>query len=133
MDKKDVAIIGAGLAGIFAAHELSMQCPDLDIVVLEQGRAIAARSCPIVEKKTKQCIGCVPCAIMRGFGGAGAFSDGKFNFTTEFGGWLTDYLDHDTVMGLIDDVDKVNQKFGATDAVYTTFSAEAEQIGRAHV
>lgn len=130
MEKKDVAIIGAGLAGIFAAHELSSQCPDLDIVVLEQGKAIADRSCPIINKKTKQCINCVPCAIMRGFGGAGAFSDGKFNFTTEFGGWLTDYLDHETIMDLIDDVDQVNQQFGATDEVYTTFSPEAEQIRR---
>ncbi len=130
MEKKDVAIIGAGLAGIFAAHELSAKRPDLDIVVLEQGKAIEARSCPIVNKKTKQCINCVPCAIMRGFGGAGAFSDGKFNFTTEFGGWLTDYLEHDTVMELIDDVDKVNQEFGATDTYYTTSSPEAELIRR---
>lgn len=130
MKKTDVAIIGAGLAGIFAAHELISQRPDLKITVLEQGDPVAIRQCPILEGKVKQCIHCKPCAIMRGFGGAGAFSDGKFNFTTEFGGWLTDYLEPAHVLSLIDDVDRVNREFGATDEVFSTETPAAEVIRR---
>lgn len=130
MKKVDVAIIGAGLAGIFAAYELATQRPDLQILLLEEGDPIAARQCPILQGKVPRCIHCKPCAIMRGFGGAGAFSDGKFNFTTEFGGWLTDYLDPGQVMALIDDVDQINQQFGATNTIYSTETPEAELIRR---
>ena len=80
----DVIIIGCGEAGIYAGYELSLKNPSLKIGVFEQGRDIYKRSCPIVAKKVKQCINCKVCDTMCGFGGAGAFSDGKFNFTTEF-------------------------------------------------
>ena len=86
----DAIILGCGTAGIFAAYELSKLCPDLNILLLDQGNNIYSRQCPIVEKKVSKCISCSNCAIMNGFGGAGAFSDGKFNFTTKFGGWLND-------------------------------------------
>jgi uncharacterized FAD-dependent dehydrogenase len=80
----DVIIIGSGIAGIFAGYELVSKNRNLRVALLEQGNDILKRSCPIVDKKTDSCINCTSCAIMRGFGGAGAFSDGKFNFTTEF-------------------------------------------------
>ncbi len=130
MKKADVAIIGAGLAGIFAAYELITKRPDLKILLLEQGDPIGSRQCPILEGKVSKCINCKPCAIMRGFGGAGAFSDGKFNYTTEFGGWLTDYMEPSKVLELIDDVDAVNRQFGATSEIYSTATPEAEAIGR---
>lgn len=126
----DVILIGGGLAGIFAGYELVSHRPDLRIALLEQGDAIEKRSCPIIEKKTDHCIHCRNCAIMRGFGGAGAFSDGKFNFTTQFGGWLNEYLPDQTVLALIEYVDQINQQFGATDHFYTTETAEADQIRR---
>ena len=94
----DVAIIGAGTAGVYAAYELRKRKPQLNVIVLERGRDIYHRQCPIVAGKVKDCAGCNPCSIMSGFGGAGAFSDGKFNFTTEFGGWLTDFLEPKAVM-----------------------------------
>lgn len=124
----DVAVIGCGIAGIYAGYELQKLNPDLKVVLLEQGEDIDRRSCPIVAKKTKECIGCPTCAIMRGFGGAGAYSDGKYNFTTEFGGWLRDYLPEDTIMELINYVDSVNVSFGATDVVYSTESEEARKL-----
>ncbi|NLA71084.1 MAG: FAD-dependent oxidoreductase, partial [Clostridiaceae bacterium] len=130
MKKVDVAIIGAGLAGIFAAYELVSERPDLKILLLEQGDPIAKRECPILQGKVKSCINCKPCAVMRGFGGAGAFSDGKFNFTTEFGGWLTDYLEASVVLSLIDEVNAVNKKFGASNTVYSTETPEGEAIRR---
>ena len=124
----DVAIIGAGEAGIYAGYELMRLCPDMKIVILEQGADIYSRRCPIVAGKVKSCIGCKPCAIMAGFGGAGAFSDGKYNFTTEFGGWLTDYLDGAELMELIDYVDSINVEHGATREMFSTDTPEARAI-----
>lgn len=126
----DVIIIGAGLAGIFTGYELVTSRPELKVALLEQGTEIERRSCPIVARQTDSCINCKYCAIMRGFGGAGAFSDGKFNFTTQFGGWLNDYLPDDQVLGLIDYVDSVNQQFGATQEAYSTYTPAADLIRR---
>ena len=126
----DVVIVGAGLAGIFAGYELISSRPDLKVAILEQGTDIKHRNCPIVSKKVDSCINCATCGIMRGFGGAGAFSDGKFNFTTQFGGWLNDYISDDAVMALIEYVDSVNQKFGATDLFYSTYTPQANEIRR---
>ena len=123
MMKYDIAIIGAGTAGIFAAYELNLLNPKLSIVVLEYGLSIEKRSCPILAKKVKDCMGCKPCAIMCGFGGAGAYSDGKFNFTTKFGGWLTRYLPDSEIMDLMNYADSINVKFGATTE---TFPAEPD-------
>lgn len=111
----DVAIIGCGTAGIFAGYELIARHPELKICVLDQGGDIYSRHCPIVAGKVKECIHCSVCDTMCGFGGAGAFSDGKYNFTTQFGGWLTDFMGDDEVMELINYVDTVNMKYGATD------------------
>lgn len=83
----------------------------MNIIMIEEGKDIYARKCPLSSGKIKQCIHCNPCAIMRGFGGAGAFSDGKYNFTTNFGGWLTQYLSEKEVMDLIDYVDNINNYF----------------------
>ena len=110
----DLAIIGGGTAAIFASYELHKNKPDLKILMLEQGQPIYKRKCPIIDKKTRTCTSCRNCSIMNGFGGAGAFSDGKFNFTTEFGGWLNDYIPDELVMELIEYADQINIDFGAT-------------------
>ena len=88
--------------------------------MLEAGNDIDKRFCPLAAKKVDHCINCKPCSIMRGFGGAGAFSDGKYNFTTEFGGWLSDYLPEETVINLIDYVDELNCRHGAPGEYFTT-------------
>ena len=126
----DVVIIGCGEAGLYAAYELLQKKPDINIVILEKGKDILHRSCPIVEGKVKECINCPTCAIMNGFGGAGAFSDGKFNFTTDFGGWLTDFMAPEEVMELIEHVDSINVKFGATLERYSTSSKEAAELSK---
>ena len=82
----DVTILGCGEAGIFAGYELARKAPGLNILIVDQGYDIYHRSCPIVAGKVKECINCPVCHTMCGFGGAGAFSDGKYNFTTAFGG-----------------------------------------------
>lgn len=126
----DAVILGCGEAGIFAAYELAKLRPDLKVLALDQGRDIYSRSCPIVAGKVKECIHCAVCDTMCGFGGAGAFSDGKFNFTTQFGGWLTDFMAPETVMELIEYVDSVNVAHGATTEVYSTQTPEAKALER---
>lgn len=118
--KYDIGIIGGGPAAIFAAYECVLKYPQLKVIMIEEGHEIKKRSCPISQGKVKQCISCNPCNIMRGFGGAGAFSDGKYNFTTEFGGWLTEYLTEQEVVELIDYVDELNLRQGAPAEYFTT-------------
>lgn len=126
----DVAIIGCGTAGIFAGYELTKRHPDIKIVNFEQGGDIYSRHCPIVAGKVNKCVHCAVCDTMCGFGGAGAFSDGKYNFTTEFGGWLTDFMEKSEVMDLINYVDTINMKYGATDKTFSTDSPEAKALQR---
>ena len=124
----DVIILGTGEAGIYAAYELALKAPHAKVLVIDQGADIYSRSCPIVAGKVRNCINCKVCDTMCGFGGAGAFSDGKFNFTTAFGGWLTDFLSEEEVMSLIDYVDALNVKHGATTEVYSTSTPEAKAL-----
>jgi len=126
----DTIIIGCGTAGIYAGYELDKLMPGMSILMLEQGRDIYHRFCPIVENKVPSCISCNTCGIMNGFGGAGAFSDGKYNFTTQFGGWLNEYLDDEKIMELIEYVDSVNVSFGATLKRFSTNSPEAREISK---
>ena len=90
--KYDVIIIGAGPGGIFTAYELKKLQPFLKIAVFESGHSLDKRKCPIDGNKIKSCINCKCCSIMSGFGGAGAFSDGKYNITNDFGGTLYEYI-----------------------------------------
>ena len=124
----DVAIIGCGEAGIFAGYELKKLRPELNVLVMDQGADIYSRQCPIVSGKVDRCVHCSICDTMCGFGGAGAFSDGKFNFTTAFGGWLTDYMPASEVMDLIRYVDSVNVRFGATTECFSTATPEAQAL-----
>ena len=101
--KYDVIIIGAGPGGIFSAYELKKRTPKLRVAIFEAGHPLDKRRCPIDGDKIKSCINCKVCSVMSGFGGAGAFSDGKYNFTTAFGGWLTDFMDRAEVMDLINE------------------------------
>ena len=110
--KYDVIIIGAGPGGIFAAYELMQQKPDMKVAVFEAGNALNKRHCPIDGDKIKSCIGCKSCSIMSGFGGAGAFSDGKYNITNDFGGTLFEYIGKKQALNLMHYVDEINLKYG---------------------
>ncbi|MGI6378061.1 NAD(P)/FAD-dependent oxidoreductase [bacterium] len=121
----DVIIVGAGPMGMFTAYELVLKMPDLKILLIDKGLDIYQRGCPLMSGKVERCpkdkndnSGCQPsCSITTGFGGGGAYSDGKFNITSEFGGWLTDYLPESEVLELINYVDAINLKHGAPTKV----------------
>ena len=110
--KYDVIIIGAGPGGIFAAYELMQQKPELKVAVFEAGHMLSKRHCPIDGEKIKTCIGCKSCSIMSGFGGAGAFSDGKYNITNDFGGTLFEYIGKKQALDLMKYVDEINLNYG---------------------
>lgn len=125
----DVIIIGAGPGGIFAAYELMQQKPDMKVAVFEAGHALNKRRCPIDGDKIKTCIGCKSCSIMSGFGGAGAFSDGKYNITNDFGGTLYEYIGKKQALDLMKYVDEINLKYGGEGTkLYTTAGSQFKTI-----
>jgi uncharacterized protein len=136
----DVVVVGAGPAGIFTCYELTLKMPNAKILLIDKGHDIYRRNCPILQKKIEKCpapagkkdyAGCLPaCSITNGFGGAGAYSDGKFNITSEFGGWMTDYLPDSQVIELIRYVDEINLKHGATKSITDPLTDKVRDIER---
>ena len=125
----DVIIVGAGPGGIFSAYELTQTCPNLKIAVFESGHALHQRRCPIDGVKIKSCINCKSCSIMSGFGGAGAFSDGKYNITNDFGGTLHEYIGKKQALELMQYVDKINLDFGGEGTkLYSTAGTKFTKI-----
>ena len=125
----DVIIIGAGPGGIFSAYELLQKKCDLKIAVFEAGNSLAKRKCPIDGEKIKSCIHCKTCAIMSGFGGAGAFSDGKYNITNDFGGTLFEYIGKKKAIDLMKYVDSINVSHGGEDCkLYSTAGSSFKKI-----
>lgn len=113
-----VGIVGGGISGLMTTYRLIKSKEDIEVVIFEKGNDIKKRRCPILEKKVEKCIKCPHCAIMEGMAGAGAFSDGKYNITHEFGGWLQDLMDKDRVVDYIEQADKILVEFGATTERY---------------
>ena len=125
----DVIIIGAGPGGIFSAYELSKLNPSLKIAVFEAGHALSKRKCPIDGDKIKTCIECKSCSIMSGFGGAGAFSDGKYNITNDFGGTLYQYIGKQKAIDLMKYVDDINMIYGGEGTkLYSTAGSKFKKI-----
>lgn len=129
MNNYDVLIIGAGPGGIFSAYELNKLNPDLKIGVFEGGNELSKRRCPIDGDKIKSCINCKSCSIMSGFGGAGAFSDGKYNITNDFGGTLYRYIGRSKALELMHYVDEINMQYGGEGTkLYSTANTKFKKI-----
>ena len=125
----DVIIIGAGPGGIFSAYELTRLCPGMKIAIFEAGNTLEKRKCPIDGEKITRCINCKTCSIMTGFGGAGAFSDGKYNITNEFGGTLHEFIGKDKAIELMKYVDTINAAHGgAKTKLYSTASSGLKRL-----
>ncbi len=129
MSDYNVIIIGAGPGGIFSAYELVHRKPGIKVAVFEAGKPLEQRKCPIDGVKIKSCINCKSCAIMRGFGGAGAFSDGKYNITNDFGGTLYEHIGKECAMDLMKYVDGINVANGGGDTkLYSTAGTKFKKI-----
>ena len=127
--KYDIIIIGAGPGGIFSAYELVKQNADLKIAVFELGNPLEKRRCPIDGEKVKSCINCKTCAIMSGFGGAGAFSDGKYNITNDFGGTLYEHIGRKKAIELMEYVDEINVTHGGEGTrMYSTAGTRFKKL-----
>lgn len=134
--KYDVIIVGAGPSGYFSAYEFMKKNPKMKVLLIDKGLDITKRHCPVLEHKLTKCPAalrghneCYPaCSITNGFGGAGAYSDGKFNITTEFGGWLTDYISDEELLDLIKYVDNINLSFGATKNITNPMTKKVQEI-----
>lgn len=125
----DIIIVGAGPGGIFSAYQLAKKRPDLSVAVFEAGSKLENRKCPIDGKKVKSCIKCKSCAIMNGFGGAGAFSDGKYNITNDFGGTLYEYIGREKATELMLYVDDINMKHGGEGTtLYSTAGTDLKKL-----
>ncbi len=125
----DVIIIGAGPGGIFSAYELTALEPDMKVAVFEAGHTLQKRKCPIDGDKIKSCINCKSCSIMSGFGGAGAFSDGKYNITNDFGGTLYEYIGKTKAIELMRYVDDINMRFGGEGTkLYSTSGSKFKKM-----
>lgn len=125
----NVLIVGAGPGGIFAAYELVKKNKDLKVAVFDIGHSLEKRVCPIDGKKIKSCINCNPCSIMSGFGGAGAFSDGKYNITNDFGGSLHEHIGKQNAINLMNYVDEINMSYGGQGTkMYSTAGSRLKNI-----
>jgi len=123
----DLIIVGAGPAGIFSALEVAKHT-DLSILMLDKGSDIDKRKCPA--SRGLGCVNCDPCLLLSGWGGAGAFSDGKLTLSTSVGGWLEEYVGQETLSSLLDHVDKTYRRFGDSPTVYGQDLDEVERIER---
>ena len=125
----DVIIIGAGPGGIYAAYELTRTNTNMKIGIFEAGNELSKRKCPIDGDKVKSCIKCKSCSIMSGFGGAGAFSDGKYNITNDFGGTLYEYIGKEQAISLMKYVDEINMANGGEGTrLFTTADTKFKKI-----
>ena len=129
MKKYDIIIVGAGASGVFMSYELTKIKNNAKVLMIEKGKPLQARKCPISAGKVETCIMCSPCHIMNGYGGAGTLSDGKYNITTQFGGELHEYIGAKEAIELMEYVDQSLCDMGGADAkLYSTANSDLKMV-----
>ncbi len=108
MSTYTAVVVGAGPAGIFAALTLTKAGVD-KVLIVEQGGSIQERSESLKPN------------ILKGWGGAGAFSDGKLTLSPEIGGFLGDLISPDQLNEVLDKADKIWLEFGAPEKITDVF------------
>jgi hypothetical protein len=126
-EKYDVIIVGGGPAGIFSALELLKCDKKTKVLIIEKGKDIDKRRCPM-KLRGISCARCPECSLLSGWGGAGAYSDGKLNLSPDIGGHLLDYIDRETLESLITSVDDTYIHYGAPDKTYGEDRRELKRI-----
>ena len=119
MKQYDYVVIGAGIGGLMFTYQMHKKHPNKTILIIEQGQMLGRRKCPILENKVIKCANCSTCAIMSGFAGAGAFSDAKFNITTEYGGWINEYMNNKDAIFYMQELDRI--LLNLADKTYTMY------------
>lgn len=133
MKNYDIIIVGAGASGVFASYEFTKQDTDLKVLMIDKGNSIERRICPIKAGKVENCIGCNPCNIMNGYGGAGTLSDGKYNITTNFGGDMHKFVGQEKAIKLMEYVDDVLCSFDEGESkLYSTAESNLKTIALRH-
>ena len=118
MKNYDIVIVGGGIGGLMSAYSAYEHNKDAKICIIDRGNQIDKRTCPIIAKKTEKCVSCKSCGIMQGLGGCGAYSDGKFIISTEYGGWLPNYIGSEKTIEYIEKLDRILVSYGAHENVY---------------
>ncbi|CDZ74959.1 putative FAD-dependent dehydrogenases [Peptoniphilus sp. ING2-D1G] len=133
MNTYDIILIGAGASGVFASYEFTKLNTDLKILMIDKGNSIDKRICPIKAGKVESCIGCNPCNIMNGYGGAGTLSDGKYNITNNFGGELYKYVGRKEAIDLMEYVDSILCGFdGYESKLFSTGNSDLKTVALRH-
>lgn len=133
MKNYDIIIVGAGAAGVFASYELTKNQSPCRTLLIDKGHPVEKRMCPIKTGRVKNCISCVPCNIMNGFGGAGTLSDGKYNITNAFGGDLHNYIGPEKAIALMEYVDDVLCSFDDGESkLYSTAQSDLKTLALRH-
>ncbi|MFO7814717.1 MAG: NAD(P)/FAD-dependent oxidoreductase [Halanaerobiales bacterium] len=124
----DVIVVGTGPTGIFTVLELLKKDANLDILMIEKGKDISERECPMKQNPGKGCLNCASCSVVSGWGGAGAFSDGKLSLSPKIGGHLEEYIGLERLKKLINYTDQIYLEFGAPDRVFGADNSKVDEI-----
>ena len=122
MKNYDIVIVGGGIGGLMSAYSAYEHNKDAKICIIDRGNQIDKRTCPIIAKKTEKCVSCKSCGIMQGLGGCGAYSDGKFIISTEYGGWLPNYIGPEKTIEYIEKLDRILVSYGENAVSYTNLT-----------
>lgn len=127
-NKYDVIVVGTGPTGIFTVLEILKKKKDLDILMIEKGKDISKRECPMKQNPGLGCVNCDSCSVVSGWGGAGAYSDGKLSLSPKIGGYLEEYIGLKSLKQFIQYADQIYLDFGAPERIFGLDTSKIKDI-----